>query len=380
MIQTWVLQTICLLPVAGPPEVEKHQAWRLIPQLADDSFDVRARAARKLSMLGQSAIPAVRAGTCHAEPAIRAACRTLLARLLAAHRKTRLEAFLKIKEGEGTDLPCWPAFALLAGNKASSREYYAGVYRQHADFLDAAAADNEAGLKALRKGCTDLRIRLITGKEETVEDALVAVLAAVANRKKADRPAVDSVLAALETITFQGRSNILISELLEDDFFVVIVGRFLKGLNDPKSLPVRLRLAKAFIRPDIEDWALNIALDRKAAGAARGAALLMLSEVGTEQAEKIEKLLDDSTPVGTRKLGKTLLKTEVRDVALAALATLWTWEKVDLARLGFPYPTAIPGLESFPDPGCLGFATAAQRKAAFDKWKKRSSKDFLDKE
>lgn len=72
----------------------------------------------------------------------------------------------------------------------------------------------------------------------------------------------------------------------------------------------------------------------------------------------------DETLVGTYALGRTTLRAELRDVALAAVVQLAGGK---LGAVGFPYPTAIPGLCVVPSPACLGFANEAQRSAAFSK-------------
>jgi hypothetical protein len=80
-------------------------------------------------------------------------------------------------------------------------------------------------------------------------------------------------------------------------------------------------------------------------------------------------LLDDETPVGDRKLGNTTLHAQVRDVALAVVIR---FTGAQIADFGFPYLQAVPGVKDPPSPACLGFATPAERQAAFKKWKDRS--------
>jgi hypothetical protein len=255
----------------------------------------------------------------------------------------------------------------MAGTTDKARQFYGNVFHEHADFLETVAGKKQESIQALRKRCENLRLRLVApDSDETAFQEIAAVLMAAACHKPTDRPALDHLLKGLDVLSHR---KALMDQMNGDQLLAQFVLGFLRQTDDPATMPRRLQLAEQMELRKAAGWALAVANDRKASGRARGAALLLLGKVGDKKhIGKIEPLLKDTTAVGSRKLGRSVLQTELRDVALATSAKL---KGIDPATLGFPYLAVIPGIKTLPDPACLGFATKADRAKAFAAWEKK---------
>jgi hypothetical protein len=338
----------------------------LVKKLGDDSFDVRQAAVAKLRALGRDAEPAVRKGLADKDPAIRRECRRILPQLVGAGREARLKALLADKEGKQKhDLPGWPAFGKLAGTDDAGRQLFARVVRAEGDLLEAAQRDPKSAAEQLARRGAGLQLKLITPGNDAKALAEVVALAFVASRPtvKVSAATARQMYAALDTLANRAA---LLKQVQADAATRKLLLGFLRREGD--SAERALRTALALGLKESAGWALGVARDAKAPVAARAAALVLLAEVGNRgMTARLEGLLNDKTAVGTKALGKKTLRTELRDVALAALVRLNGKKPADY---GFPYLLAVPGLKTLPEPVCLGFASPADRESALKKWKK----------
>src|SRR5262245_56092552 len=100
---------------------EGDEAPRLVKQLADESFEVRAKAASRLLELGPAARAALEAGLKSEDAEVRAACRKLLGQIQAEGYAEQLDALLAGRLVEGKPLPGWKRFAAVAGDGEEAR-------------------------------------------------------------------------------------------------------------------------------------------------------------------------------------------------------------------------------------------------------------------
>jgi hypothetical protein len=103
-------------------------------------------------------------------------------------------------------------------------------------------------------------------------------------------------------------------------------------------------------------------------GWARAQALQYIVKVGgKDEIPRLEGLLGDTTVIGSCGINATVVTTQLRDVALAAVVSL---SGQSLSDYGFPFFQMVAGADlSTTSPSCAGFADAAARQAAVKKWK-----------
>jgi hypothetical protein len=358
---------VCVPLLLAPPPARAADgaktATELVRQLGDDSFDRRQDAARRLLKLGGAAESAVRKGLTDPDPAVRRECRRLLPRLAGAEREARIRAFLADKRGRRKhDLPGWPRFGKLAGADAAGRRLYVRVLRAEGPLLESARRDPNAASARLTARCVGLRLHLITpGHEAALAEVAALAFLGTDTRLKPGPGALDGLDKGLETLALR---SALVKQMRADPALRKLLLAYLRKRTDAARA---FTLARDLGLKEASGWALEVAADRKAPAAARASALVLLASVGGKGVRpRLEALLNDTTPVGTKVLRGTTLSAQVRDVALAALVHR---SGRDGADFGFPYLKAVPGLKALPEPACLGFATDAERDAALKKWR-----------
>jgi hypothetical protein len=357
------LLVLSLAAVQTPPD--------LVRRLGDPAFAVREQARSQLRQMGRQAEAALRAGLADADPEVRQRCRALLDEILEADRAARLQGFLEVRQESGAkSFPGWRQFSKTVGSSPAARSFFVTLYRAGPDLLEATERNPREAAGLLATQVSQLAVDLITpGKDEAAPTSLaLMLLAALDNELVLDPLTLSGLGNALQILAERAT---LRQQFLENPAARAILVTYLRQRMSGASGERGLELAGAFELKEAADWACAVALDRGQSGAVRGRALLTLAQVGgREHARLVEPLLSDTTTVGDRNLGSSKLHAEVRDVALAACVRLGGGR---IADVGFPYLQAVPGLKSIPSPTCLGFASAAQREAAFQKYKSKAT-------
>jgi hypothetical protein len=361
------MPTLILIVLAAPAA---EDAAELVRRLADPAFAVRERAAAGLLRLGRGAEPALRAGLRDADTEVRRRCRELLDEVLRADREARVQALIDGKDDpKKGSLPCWPRFARLVGSGRAARAAYAGLYRRDAEFLEAAdaAPRDMAGRLATRASAVAGELLAADKDEAQLGEMTLLLFVALDERLVLQPAAVGGLANALDVLAHR---DALRRSFLKDEASRTLLLAYLRQRMVGASLDRGLELAGELQLKEAADWAAAVALDKAASGRVRGRALLTLARVGSAQVvPRLSGLLEDETPVGDRKLGNVTLHAQVRDVALAVVLRLSGAAPADF---GFPYLQAVPGVKYPPSAACLGFATAAERQAAFKRWKDRT--------
>jgi hypothetical protein len=358
------LLAFLLLPLAARAEAPSPD--ELVRRLGDDSFETRREAAVQLEALGAAAIPAVRAGLEGRNLEVRRWCRRLLPRLVSADRESKLGALVADVEGKGKhDFPGWQRFRKEVGADAGARQLFARAVRADAPLMEASEGGAKSAGPLVAKRCAGLQLKAISPEHDATLLGEVAALAFVlTDRKQApDRASVVAFHAGLEALAHRPA---LVKEVKAAPAFRKLLAAALRerGAAAPDgavSAALELGLTEAV------GWAVGLAADRKAPAATRARALLLVGALGDRSsAPALGPLLEDTSPVGSRMLGRARLTAELRDVALATLVRLHGEKEADY---GFPYPRALPGLKVVPDPACLGFRSPAERAAALERWR-----------
>jgi hypothetical protein len=340
----------------------------LVRRLGDEKFATREQAAEQLRKLGKAASVALQAGLKHPDADVRERCRALLEEIGGDDREERLKAFLADTEDK-QPLPGWQRFVKAAGKTPAARRSFAAVYRAGGDLLEAAETSPTEVRDRLAARCSALAPALITpGPDDPVlAEAEALLLVVTDDRVTLGVPAFNALCTGLEVLANRAAFK---KSFLQDEPSRKLLLAFVQRRWDGPQQERALALALAFELKETADWAVGLALSRELPGPTRGWALLVVGQLGTKYAGRLEPLLADTTAVGQKSLGPTTLRAEVRDVALAAVIRLAGRQPADF---GFPYLQALPGIKTLPTPACLGFADAAGRDAAFKKWKDRPS-------
>lgn len=348
------------------------RAKELVQRLADPSFAIRKQAATDLIAMGRAAESALRAGLTDRDPEVRQRCGELLEAVLHNDREARLKAFVEDKGGVSAASPAgWARFAHFAGNTPAARTAFAALYEADADLLE--MLERTPADVAARVGDRANRLPGLCivpdHEKEAIAEATLLLFLTTQEGITAPLAGRDAVMTGLEVIA---NRPALLKEYLAAPGTRPLTVQFLRQAPNPASLERSVALAGALGLKEAIDWALDLAAGAKQPAAVRAAALVSVGQVGSkEHLPRIEPLLKDTTAVGTRSLGKTTLRAELRDLALAASIQLSGRKVTDF---GFPYLEAIPGLASVPAPACLGFADAASRDTAFRKWAEKSGR------
>lgn len=367
MVSLVVLSLTGLVLSAAPVDPALvEQANRLIAQLADANFQVREKAHAELDQMGVAIEPALRQGALSKDPEVRDVCQRLLTKVETQIRKNRLESFQADKEDRlDPPLPGWSRYKQLIGGSAANRKHYASIYAAGGSTLEEMER-NPRDTSAINRWIDAFRVVLLTpGKEAELLAELDAYLLVLGDPRV---PLDDAMYNRICSVLMIMPNRLLVlNSLRGEDAAKKLIRAVLIDRSTPKTLSKALQAAQGLGLPELRDWAIGLAKDSKQVGEIRSWAVLVLTQSNPKEARPVlESLLNDQTPVGTFKLGSTELKTELRDVALAALIQA-TGQKLESYPI--PYFQAIPGLKGLPAPQKLGYPDGNIRETALKKWR-----------
>ena len=356
----------------GTPEY--RAATDLVKELGNARFNVREAAAKKLVEMGDTAIPALIAGTKSADEEVRNRSTILLPQAQAVAWNRRADAFLADAEGkQKVDLPLLSDWEKLTGKlDAGSRKLFADMVRANGLLLELAATDRNAAVTAL---ATRSSILLDTarqkGKQVEAPAADVATLL-FAQKVLKDQPdtsgatdrnkplfllANPSVAKALDAKDIGPAYRRLVVQWVESRpseetmsglFFALLAHRH----PFPEANPHLIRLATS--RKNVQlRWVAMEALGKSKEKAAVG---------------KLIELLSDKTAM-YENLDSSDAGHEVRDCALAALINGQGKKPADYGLTSYMVANFWAGGEA--DTISLhlcGFKSAADRERGMKKW------------
>lgn len=327
------------------------------------------KAEEELQQLGPRAEAALHQGLNDPDAQVRDLSRQILGKIRQAGRDARLLEFLEDKDDRLTPpLPGWKRFSALTGNGPSQRKRFLELYRHAEATLEEIDRDPRKAATLVSPWTTAARTALLTSskEQEVLRELLILLFLVSDGRVPVGANEFNRVGSVL---TILAERSAIAKSFREDPLLRRLTWDFLRERSPAPPLQTAT-VALALELPEARDWAVQTALDRDQAILVRSWALLLASKVGgKEVSARLEPLLGESTSVGTFNLGNTKLTTELRDVALAAVVQARGGQ---VAVYGFPYLHAVPGLKSLPSPDRLGFADAASRQAAFQRWKDSS--------
>ncbi len=137
-------------PAAGPC-VSPAQIAQWIEQLGHESYQVREQASAELARAGLAAADALKAALRHPDLEIRRRARWILAQVLEADHRQRLEKFLADPTGSPEhSLPLWRRYRELVGHDEGARKLFAAMQRAEGALLEAVEVGGSAAVESVR--------------------------------------------------------------------------------------------------------------------------------------------------------------------------------------------------------------------------------------
>jgi hypothetical protein len=349
------------------------RARALVAQLGDEEFAVRENATDELVSLGLSALPALDEGRTHIDREIRYRCRRIDAVVRENDFQRRLEAFARNKEvGESYELPGWARFHELFGNGAESRELFVEIQKDESNAMKSFAEGPKAVASVLEVRTQQLMQETRVFKNQVSLGSVAAMLFMSADEEIALSPQASS---SLYSLCYQASFQAAMKGGAHHQQIRKLLGAWVRRGADwsayqAMSLAMQYDLDEGLVpaKRVLNQMGIQVHI--------RQYAILTIGKMGSdEDIPLLEALLEDKTQTSQRTINKIKYDTQVRDVALA---TLLHMTKQDFKKFGFERLQANSRMLF--NTSTIGFKDEAERKVAFDKWKKFRESQKSEKE
>lgn len=368
-ISTPPLESLYLLSEAEPTNA------RWVEELGAADFTRREAAYRELAQLGSAAKAELLVGLQTADPEVRWRSAQLWQ---AAHEldfEQRAAAWLRVPTDTSDDavwndqaleaeFPGWSQYRSRFGRSLPARQLFIEMHRAEPVLLAQWQA-NPANLpgqvtalaERLRLQVTDLRQR------RTIPFGSVATLWFLSSEQAIAWPAWED-----EAVGQLAELSRVQDELQVDSPLRQLWLAWRRSNTDPRPARERLlELLRYGLRAEAEGVAREILRDADALAESRQYALLALAD-SQEPADLalMSRYLEDPSPLGVYLDKEVVIKSELRDIALAVVIRR---SGADPREFGFRH--LKPGATLAYSPVTLGFADLHERQATFAKWSAR---------
>lgn len=313
-------------PPAPPPE----ELAALVRQLGDPSYETRARATQQLEALGLKARAAVTAGLKDPDPEVRRRARWVLADVLEADHRRRLESLASDEEGRPDhDLPLWSRYRRVIGFDKPARELFVQMQRAEEGLMASAAVGSAPAADSLKVRFQQV-FRMMNNPDPTRQTTpslgTIAALLFVVGNTELDLPQdiIDSPY--LQNVVHQPEFQ---KALGAEDLKPVakkILGQWILRPCNPGMLPNRLQLAMQFRIEEGLYPAVGVLRNKdknQVPSYVRVYAVSALGVLGGKPyAGHFVPLLDDETECQRFMVNNKTHVIQTRDVALAWLVHL----------------------------------------------------------
>lgn len=346
---------------ARPRQVDE---W--IQQLGDDSYNIREKASSQLSALGLTAKPELLAGIRGTDPEIRWRC----ARLWEAVRETdfqiRAEAFLNDPDGtDNHEFPGWDRYRKRFGTSREARQTFLSLQSAEPvlweEFGDA-SADNPL---RFRMRCQQLRNALGNQQGRTRIEGTAAMTVLFMSETYESMLSAEDRQWLSELWNVAAVVDIARSDKAWGDFKSAWFGR----TDDPRPAFERLMAGLSTDGDKVVPIARQLLQDQAIPSSQKQFALLALAKSQLQEDDVlIQGFLNDSTMIDTYFSRGVVIKSQLRDIALAALIARADKDPTDF---GFKYLRRDDRMLF--SPSTVGFKDEDERRAAFEKWLSRAT-------
>jgi hypothetical protein len=358
---------------AGSTKPEAKHVPILVRKLGDKSYATREAATHALAQVGVPAKAALLEALKDPDAEIRYRAKLVLAEVLEADWRNRLEDFVADTKGvREHDLPGWERFRKTVGDNITARRLFADMQRNEPGLLEASEMGAEFTGEAVAGRCQQIQeARREPGRsvERKVPSGSIAALLFVS--AKDDVPISTQAVANLTNLCYDqdfrrtvtgGDTTASPMKKLLADWVSRSFGSDSTATYQTMMLALQLNMREA-IAP-----ALLILKDGGTAPHMRQYAVLVVGRFGgPEHIAQLEPLLADSSVCAQQQMTAnkvvTIVETQIRDVALAVMVHL---SNQKLPEFGFA--RAQVNAMVLYNTASLGFAKAEDREAALRKW------------
>ena len=348
------------------PELDSHdrqaQLPRTVSQLGDPLFLRREIAKQKLLERGSEALPAILIGLGSCDPEIRARCVQLWPVIQRSDYERRASAWLSGEEpDQEVGFPGWARFSRRVGDSLATRRLFVKMHAAESVLLAQLDCASEQVKPQFGFRLSELKLLLENDRQRlNIQLGSVAALWYIASE-------IEDTMTAQEMATLQKLSavpivqdNLQLSNPLRSLWVAWQEARPDRRLAGPRLLGY----IRDGLQREAEDAARAVLEDDGSSPVTRQFAILVLADSAKpDDRVLLTRFLGDDSPLGVYLSEERLLKTELRDVALAALIRN---AGEDPRKFGFQGAKQGAGLAY--SPVTLGFADTAARTAAFDAW------------
>jgi hypothetical protein len=348
-----------------------QEARELVRQLGDVDFRVRDEATGKLVRMGSGVEPILREGLSSPDPEVRLRCRTIMPQARSYDLERRLTAFIAGKtDGDNPAPDSWDKFKELVGDSRHTRETFASMHRLDTAFMSLVESGTSGLQQRMAERCTEFSMSQNNASSATGPDMVALLLfASLEPRTRMDpRSTQQSLAGGLYTYSYKPRGK----DMLKND--EVIHKLLVKYIADGTICPTYYALwmlANLELKEGVD--ILKTILKHSAGQPSdRATAVAIMGKIGGKaNVSDIVSYLKDEATVGQAQMqNNVLIKTQVRDVALATLVLL---SGQHLRDYDFPYAKLAGGGNAFERNFCymtnfLGFVDDQTRQGAFKKW------------
>lgn len=349
----------------GTTPVAAQSYGRWVQQLGASRYDERAQAAARLTSAGPDARPAIVAGLDAEDLEIRSQCQRLLREIdSSVLGRTLTELEYRYSPEREYRLPGWELYRTYCGEQQPHRSLFVRITRRNPAALQqlvALAETHGRGTDAmppkfftsvptaqLRSGDPELWTLLLLAECSTPQQRFPMVSNRILEALQDSR-----VAASFRNSAFREPLDDLLGSWIERKRSSYLMRYLLKVCLVHHRRETAEELASDLLQRDAEQ---TTAADRQAA-------LLTLAQVAPQRCAKyLEGALSDSAASHTWRTSahaRTIVQTEVRDAALAALLRL---NGYDPREYGFVHlrPDPVMGFRDF----SIGFVTHGARQQA----------------
>ena len=352
-----------LVAYAGPAEPGAAAAADLVKRLGHEQFAAREQASEQLIRLGLAAIPALEEGGKHPDREIRYRSRRILEIIREIDFDRRLDAFAAQREAEDSgQLPGWERFRTILGDDSLARSLFVDMQRaEPALFLAMAQGPGAVG-EAISTRAAELRQSTRVFRQRLSLASVAALLFAAGDEVVTVSEAAGR---ALYSYCYQASFSSALETGRNKELLRKILGLWIRR-GDGWNAYQGMMLSVQFGLEDGVVPAERAAHNQANSAQIRQFAILTLAKLGSQtHAPLLESLLEDQTPCAWQQVNDVKYVTQIRDVALAALAHL---AKADFKQLGLervkPHQEFLLVVES------IGFASDQERVQALENWRR----------
>ena len=334
----------------------------LVRQLGDEDFATRERATQSVLAWGPLARPALLSGMYETELEIHWRCRRLWKEIHESDFHERASRFLgEMSDASRYDFPGWQLYRSRLGASRESRELFLEMQQAEPVIWAELESDEEISSSLF----CELVVRLQAKPSDfSAQEKVGLGTAATLLFLSALRPR-EYTMTEIETVNRALDVPIVQDRLRQGES----IGKLQKTWREVHSerLNVEQRLMRA-LRDSQADEAQQAAREilriPDSPAIQKQYALIALAASGdSDDLDLIEQCLEDSTMLDTYLTRGVVLRSELRDVALAVMVVR---SGLDPRDFGFEYLRS--DLNSPEVVSKLGFADPSQRESAFQRW------------